>query len=196
VFRSGAESYHNSDRITFKRLANYRALADGLITLGLGSTAVLQPPFERDVLNYSALVNENATTLEVVPKGAVATAAAHFRVDGKAVPASGVVEIPFPIGAVNATVVTVRDTLTAQLYTIACRREMPASVKVSGSGFSVGEFRDGATAFLNREYVWRGVPASIEAAGLRHTRTNGGQGIKVRLSPLSSYRAHVLHTVL
>ena len=47
---------------------------------------------------------------------------------------------------------------------------------VTGSGFSIGAFRNGSLAFSDREYVWRGVPSAV--AGWHHTRTNGGQGIK------------------
>ncbi len=47
---------------------------------------------------------------------------------------------------------------------------------VTGSGFSIGEFKNGSLAFSDREYVWRAVPPAV--AGWHHTRTNGGQGIK------------------
>ena len=56
-----------------------------------------------------------------------------------------------------------------------CERSRPASVRVTGSGFSVGAFRNGSLAFSNRHYVWRDVPPQV--AGWQHTRTNGGQGI-------------------
>ena len=61
------------------------------------------------------------------------------------------------------------------LHAADCERIRPASVRVTGSGFSIGEIENGTLAFSNRKYVWRAVPPAI--AGWRHTRTNGGQGI-------------------
>ena len=112
----GAESYHNSNRITFKILQNYRALATGLLSLSCAESR-LTPPFERDVLHYTALVDANATAISVTLSGS-----GLFQVNGKQVKivegkgTSGT-EVPFPI-SVNSTTLNVRDVSTGKLYTV------------------------------------------------------------------------------
>ena len=209
----GAESYHNSNRITFKTLRNFRALAGGLLTLSLGEAAQLQPPFERDVVHYTASLARNATVIPVTLGGT-----GTFTVDSKqvkVVAGSGAAQVPFPL-SVNSTTVVVQDVSTGGSYAVGtipslslcfslclsvcfclplgygsralglcpettcadmtdCERVRPTSVRVTGSGFSVGSFENGSLAFLNREYVWRAVPPAV--AGWHHTRTNGGQGV-------------------
>lgn len=108
----GAESYHNSNRITFKTLRNYRALASGLLTMGIGG-AQLQPPFERDVLHYTASVDANATTISVTLGGT-----GTFQVNGKQVKVaagSATAVVPF---LANSTTVAIKDVSTGDLYTV------------------------------------------------------------------------------
>jgi hypothetical protein len=50
--------------------------------------------------------------------------------------------------------------------------EAVSPVTVSGSGFTVGELRTGATAFNNRAYTWLTVPDAL--AGWKFTRLSGG----------------------
>ena len=111
----GAESYHNSNRITFKSLKNFRALATGLLTLNFGTSAQLHPPFERDVFHYTALVAANATTIPVTVGGSGAV-----EVNGKTLQlASGtaVFKVPFPKSS-NSTTVTIHDDSKRSAYTI------------------------------------------------------------------------------
>ena len=173
----GANSYHNSNRLTFKRLPNFLETATGLLTLRMGG-ALLQPPFEKETTSYAALVDANATTIELTP-GVPGSGLSHFKVEEhgwptpKTVAAGSTVSLPFP-RTVNRTTVTVADGQTT--YTISCERATPAALTVTGSGFHVDAFHDGAVAFLNRHYVWQHVPTAL--SDYRFTRINGGAGTK------------------
>ena len=174
----GANSYHNSNRLTFKRLPNFLATATGLLTLRMGG-ALLQPPFEKETTSYVALVDANATTIELTPGGVPGSALSHFKVEEhgwpapRTVAAGSTVSLPFP-RTVNRTTVTVADGQTT--YTISCERATPAALTVTGSGFHVDGFQNGAVAWLNRHYVWQHVPAAL--SDYRFTRINGGAGTK------------------
>lgn len=61
----GSNSYHNSNRLTYKRLPDFRAKAKGLLGLAVAAAA-LSPPFDRVVTNYTATVPANATEIRVV----------------------------------------------------------------------------------------------------------------------------------
>ncbi len=58
------------------------------------------------------------------------------------------------------------------------------SVSVSGSGFTVQTLREGGTAYGNRVYVWRGVPAALQ--GWQYTQTDGGQAAVLTVTPGSA----------
>lgn len=110
----GAESYHNSNRITFKVLKNYRALVEGLLTLTF-DVAQLRPPFERDVRHYIAWVDRNVTMIQVTLGGS-----GTFQVNGKPVKlvaGSGAAQVPLPT-SVNSTTVVVEDTSTGDSFTV------------------------------------------------------------------------------
>jgi len=62
--RSGAESYHNSNRITFKTLQNWRAYAEG-ITMMTTSPWPLAPPYTRDMHNYTVWMPAGVSSVEV-----------------------------------------------------------------------------------------------------------------------------------
>lgn len=56
---------------------------------------------------------------------------------------------------------------------VACGlRLASAGVFVEGDGFEIGDFANGARAYLNRTYVWSEVPDAL--AGWQFTRVNGG----------------------
>lgn len=64
--------------------------------------------------------------------------------------------------------------------TPAALKAAPA-VTVSGRGFTTGVLKNGATAYGNRRYVWRAVPAAL--AGWRFTRTDGGERAAITAVP-------------
>ena len=176
----GANSFHNSNRITFKVLSDYRHLVGGMLTLTVnGSTMV--PKFEPQVLDYFVHVPAHATTVQVTPGAAILSS--QFTVDGQVVESGVASSMPFPA---SAHTITVRvcdhaDHTDQTCYVLVCIRTVPpvpSALKLSGSGFSIGAFDDGSPAFLNRGYVWRAVPESLAHKGLRHSTINGGAGTK------------------
>lgn len=147
----GANSYHNANRITFKVLYDYRNEAQGLLSAAIEGT-VLVPPFERDVHSYQAVIPINAADVDVRLGAAVPTA--QFTVNGQSVKAGGTVSVLFPHGVNRTKIVIVGGDSGAVPVTIECTRAAPPAppglLKLTGSGFTVGEFKDGQPAWLNR----------------------------------------------
>eukprot|EP01052_Picozoa_sp_SAG31_P018117 SAG31_NODE_1270_length_9065_cov_7.007473_2_plen_373_part_00 len=161
----GANSYHNSNRLTYKRLANYHSYANGLLGI-IVDNATLSPPFERTVFNYSVTIPANSTVLQVslaVLDGSSPT------INGQTLHNGSKARVQFPETEHTITV-TVRD--ADQTYTIHCKKALPSMLRLSGSGFELGTMQDGSIAWLNRHYVWKAVPTQI--AGFRFTRISGG----------------------
>jgi hypothetical protein len=185
----GANSYHNSDRLTYKvRSPDFRdlALSTGLVWLQVSPVAGagLEPRFQPSVTNYTAGIDFNASSVTVSP--IMLLPSATVTVDGKPVSASSgsAHEVPFAAG-VDKSTITVRITLPARegqaasvvvVYTIECTRMQPTAMTVAGSGFVLGIFENGAKAWMNRGYQFGGVPAALD--GRQFTRISGGAGTK------------------
>lgn len=93
-------------------------------------------------------------------------------------PTPRAVKVPRRSGS-NRT--TMRLPFTAPRGQSAAAPLAPATpVAVSGSGFAVGELRDGERAFGNRDCVWRDVSAAL--VGWRIVRVDGGNTDAVSLT--------------
>eukprot|EP01045_Picozoa_sp_COSAG04_P003383 COSAG04_NODE_137_length_23739_cov_18.665764_11_plen_590_part_00 len=112
----GANTFHNSNRITYKRIVGWRTLLRGLRKLEVGGAlgvATLQPArFSSDTLEYSAMVPADAAAVEVRATGfgddaspaspVRQTISAGF-VGGQTVPIRGsVASVPLPPGTDSA----------------------------------------------------------------------------------------------
>ena len=167
----GANSYHNSNFITFKRLADFRAQTHGLLVLALRGSA-LSPPFERDVLNYTATLPANATEIQLA--FSALDDSVLVSVDGSILPAgASTAAVPFPTALQSKTIV-IGD--GKRVFTVQCARARPGLLSLSGSGFTIGTIKVGAKAWMNRGYVWVDVPAAV--SGSSFTRIAGGAGTK------------------
>lgn len=164
----GANSYHNSNRITFKRLVDFRASAIGLLGIGLGEAA-LQPPFARNVTSYTAQFPANTTSITVTLNALDTTGAT---VNGVAAP-TGEATLGFPLALPSTTITVI---VQGTRYVVECRRVRPSILRLSGSGFEIARLCQGGTAWLNREYIWNDVPPAL--SGLSFTRISGGAGTK------------------
>lgn len=68
-------------------------------------------------------------------------------------------------------------------------RQRNARFTISGTGYRIGRFENGARAFDHRDYVWREIPEPFE--GRRFTRTNGRENASMRLDVITPGVAHV-----
>jgi hypothetical protein len=150
----GANSDHNSNRITFKRRGrDFRSLLTGLVSLQVSPTTNGGIQFERSNLNYTAYVSANASSITVTALGLLPSAV--VKVDGMAAAAGGTVAVPFE--TVNSTEITVTVVDhqaaiadVAVTYTIHCLRTKPPAVSVVGTGFQIAVLKNGVNAWENR----------------------------------------------
>ena len=69
----------------------------------------------------------------------------------------------------------------------------PVPVTVSGTGFEIGELKENAEAFLNRDYVWQDV--TPELRGWQFTRIDGGTHPLLAATPLRDGHLYVATAV-
>ncbi|NQT50980.1 hypothetical protein HQ576_02955, partial [bacterium] len=64
-----------------------------------------------------------------------------------------------------------------------------AALVVDGHGFVLRELRDGALAYANRQYVWKGVPAAFR--GWQFTQTHGGAPARITVTARTDTTVHI-----
>ena len=187
----GANSFHNSNRITYKRLVDWRAMLTGLRTLRVGGalgTATLQPArFDSGTHEYMLTVPA-ADTVEVtagffgrvldgpVQQTVAASIDAGPRVQLQSDVATSLV-FPQEKGsatltlAVTSSVLRARAERTASVtnYTVVVRRSVPVAA-VTGQGFEMRTVVAGGgtnVAWRDRSWNFAQLPAAL--IGLNYT---------------------------
>jgi hypothetical protein len=71
-------------------------------------------------------------------------------------------------------------------------RHETADVVITGTGFAISKFDEGAGAFANRDYVWQGLPQDFR--GGAYTRTGGGETAVMTVRAKRDVTLHVATT--
>ncbi len=91
----------------------------------------------------------------------------------------------------NFRELTMKDSVPVSRPTAAVRIEA-GSLVLTGTGFELAAFDSGATAFANRNYVWREVPDKYR--GWRFTRLSGGERAQLAVKAKQDTRLHLAAT--
>lgn len=188
----GANTFHNSNRITFKRLKNWRSLLSGLTKLEIRAplaAAAMQPRlFDSSTTEYRTMVPAGDTSVgirlqgfgrqEEEPSVLRETFAASFGgADAKVQPIrnhdGGFASLPFPfeMAAGNLSIFvttklgdgpTVRTT-----YRVVIRRAASVVASVAGQGFEMRTAAVGAPAWRDRKWTFASLPPAL--LGLHYT---------------------------
>ena len=200
----GADSYHNSNRLTFKTIANFRShTTRGLMKLEVGPPgAVIQSPqgfFETSLQDYNVTVPMHASTIDIT----VTLLLPHetATVGGQAAVSGQPVHVPFSKSdtsmSVPVTISAAQYTEAAQYtraYTLFCSRAKAPLWFSDTAGFREATLDDGTLAFFNRGYVFKGVPPELK--GHKFTRINGDAGKLGTVAVAATVHVDVAGTVL
>lgn len=184
----GSESYHNSNRITFKTIQGWRSLVRGISSMTT-SPWPMTPPYARDEPAYVVYLPQGVTTVVL----SVAALVDPVAVDG--VGLAGRTNVSLHLsgdstahtvtvgsGPASSTSISSASSVASSLqsstsYTIRLQvakvDPAPAQVTVTGKGFAAKPFAQGALAYSDRTYTWTDVPPQL-AHGFTFTEIAGG----------------------
>ena len=187
----GANSYHNANRLTFKRLENFSKMADGLLSIECAETLprrfvitkVAENRKPQQTVNFTATVDANATELHVVLRALKpASVQLAYYVDCypcKATPIDANEPLLLVLRKAQPQVLVVRNAADGVVYRLYITRAKTSALRFSGTGFAVRPFGDGLVAWLNRGYTWLlDDKAKAALKGRSFTCINGGAGTK------------------
>ncbi|EGD76117.1 hypothetical protein PTSG_00825 [Salpingoeca rosetta] len=162
----GAVSYHNSNRMTFKRIVDWRTVVFAASDITV-SNARMQASFSRDVHTYTVDIPAASTTIGV----AVTSDFSNITINGQPAESRHPVQVA---GVKNGTTIVIRvGTTTYTLHAVVpSLPQQPAAAHITGTDFRIRPFVEGATAFSDRTYVWRNVPYELQH--LNFTQLPGG----------------------
>lgn len=164
----GANSYHNSNRMTVKFLPQWRdvVFSPSAVTVSGG---LLQPVYEPQTLDYVIQVPAIPAELNLT----VTSNFAGFSIDQQPGHSGQVMNVRI---AQNNTRVVMASASGRQFSMLVVKPSLPqppASLTASGTGFRIARFCEGCQAFSDRNYVFHNVPMAL-VEGFNFTMVAGG----------------------
>lgn len=169
----GANSFHNSNRILFKKITDWRQLLSGLLDLQIGGggwsatdidATFTQPArFDSATLSYEAVVPSDATAVEITPTAftthgkffsqTIVINGAHTVGSGQSVAVAFPPQVNKPGDSMAVTVSVKTEVAThagfwksITAYRLTLRRASTGGVTVAGSGFEIRRLSAGGAA--------------------------------------------------
>eukprot|EP01052_Picozoa_sp_SAG31_P040409 SAG31_NODE_5843_length_2301_cov_1.377384_1_plen_420_part_10 len=191
----GANSFHNSNRILFKKIIDWRQLLCGLLDLKIGgggwsataTDAIFTQParFDSATLSYEAVVPSDTTVITITPTAFGTTHGKYFAqyiaINNTHTVASGEsVALTLPSQFIKpGTNIAITIRVTAEVathaglwrhtttYELKLQRASTDGVVVAGSGFEIRHLSVGSVSWSGRKWFWDHLPPQL--TGMAYT---------------------------